>query len=79
MDEALALYRRNYRPSPRFPEPVATICVWALAADTEPVPGPGWPEPRSYPVRQCLLVVLNEEWWHRQYAERDLDVLVART
>jgi len=34
-EEALALYRRNYRPSTRHPEPVATICVWALAADSE--------------------------------------------
>jgi luciferase family oxidoreductase group 1 len=34
-DEALALYRQNYRPSARYPEPRATICVWALAADTE--------------------------------------------
>jgi luciferase family oxidoreductase group 1 len=34
-DEALALYRRNYRPSARHPAPYATICVWALAADTE--------------------------------------------
>ena len=35
VDEALPLYRRNYRPSARYPQPVATICVWALAADTE--------------------------------------------
>lgn len=35
VDEALALYRRNYRPSARNPTPKATICVWALAADTE--------------------------------------------
>ena len=34
-DEALAVYRQNYRPSARYPEPRATICVWALAADTE--------------------------------------------
>jgi uncharacterized damage-inducible protein DinB len=47
----------------------------SLAADTEPVEGPGWPQPRSYPVRECLLVVLNEEWWHRMFAERDLDAL----
>jgi luciferase family oxidoreductase group 1 len=33
--EALTLYRRNYRPSPRHPTPHATICVWALAADSE--------------------------------------------
>jgi luciferase family oxidoreductase group 1 len=34
VEEALSLYRRNYRPSERYPEPCATICVWALAADT---------------------------------------------
>ena len=34
-EQALELYRRNYRPSERYPEPQATICVWALAADTE--------------------------------------------
>jgi uncharacterized protein YjbI with pentapeptide repeats len=50
----------------------------SLDAHTEPVEGPGWPRPRSYPVRECLLVILNEEWEHRLYAERDLDVLEAR-
>ena len=35
VDEALALYRKNYQPSARHPGPIATICVWALAADTE--------------------------------------------
>ncbi len=34
-EQALALYRQNYRPSERHPAPKATICVWALAADTE--------------------------------------------
>ena len=50
----------------------------ALDGRTEPVPGPGWPQPRSYPVRECLLCILNEEWEHRLYAERDLAVLEAR-
>ena len=50
----------------------------SLNARTEPVDGPGWPRPRSYPLRECLLVVLNEEWEHRLYAERDLAVLEAR-
>jgi uncharacterized damage-inducible protein DinB len=50
-----------------------------LAGRTEPVDAPGWPTPRSYPVRECLLIVLNEEWEHRLYAERDLAVLEART
>ncbi|MEO8303313.1 MAG: LLM class flavin-dependent oxidoreductase [Betaproteobacteria bacterium] len=35
VEEALRLYRRNYRPSERHPKPHATICVWALAADSE--------------------------------------------
>ena len=35
VDEALALYRQKYRPSARYPAPIATICVWALAAATE--------------------------------------------
>jgi luciferase family oxidoreductase group 1 len=34
-DQALALYRRLYRPSPSRPDPQALLCVWALAADTE--------------------------------------------
>jgi uncharacterized damage-inducible protein DinB len=50
-----------------------------LAADSVPVEAPGWPRSRSYPVRECLLIVLNEEWEHRLYAERDLAVLEART
>ncbi|HEY7163094.1 MAG TPA: LLM class flavin-dependent oxidoreductase [Candidatus Binatia bacterium] len=35
VEEALDLYRKNYRPSEAHPRPVVTICVWALAADTE--------------------------------------------
>jgi hypothetical protein len=46
-----------------------------LARDTDPVDAPGWPEPGRYPVRRCLLTVLNEEWEHRLYAERDLTAL----
>jgi DinB superfamily/Pentapeptide repeats (8 copies) len=47
----------------------------SLNAETEPVDGPGWPPPNRYPVRECLSVLLNEEWEHRLYAERDLDRL----
>lgn len=35
VEEALALYRANFRPSARLAQPQATICVWALAADSE--------------------------------------------
>jgi uncharacterized damage-inducible protein DinB len=50
-----------------------------LAERTEPVAGPSWPPADSYPVIEALLTVLNEEWLHRLYAERDLDVIEARS
>lgn len=34
-DEALALYRDTFRPSAGGSRPHATVCVWALAADTD--------------------------------------------
>jgi hypothetical protein len=33
---------------------------------------PGWPQLEDFPLAECLLIVLNEEYQHRQYAERDL-------
>jgi hypothetical protein len=49
-----------------------------LAGTTEPVTEPGYPAPQSYPVRRCLGAILNEEWEHRLFAERDLDALESR-
>jgi uncharacterized protein YjbI with pentapeptide repeats len=46
-----------------------------LAGMTEPVLQPGYPESKSFAVSRCLHAILNEEWEHRLYAERDLDVL----
>jgi hypothetical protein len=50
-----------------------------LAGMTEAVTEPGYPEPESFAVRRCLGAVVNEEWEHRLYAERDLDVLQSRS
>jgi len=36
----------------------------------------GWPRAEQFPVKECLSIVLTEEWQHRLYAERDLDALV---
>jgi DinB superfamily len=33
---------------------------------------PGWPQREHFSFRECLLIVVNEEWEHRLYAERDL-------
>ncbi|PXX11320.1 DinB family protein [Mycolicibacterium moriokaense] len=39
----------------------------------------GWPHMENFPVKECLRIVLNEEWQHRLYAERDLDTLETLT
>jgi hypothetical protein len=50
------------------PDEIERVCI--------PPDPPGHPaEPRS--VLHCLHVVLNEEWEHNQYAERDLSLVVA--
>jgi len=35
VEQALAAYREQYRPSSRHPTPYAALCVWALAAETD--------------------------------------------
>lgn len=72
LDEALAL---RLDRMDRVGDYLARLTDQELAAQTTPVEAPGWPEPRSYAVRRCLETILNEEWWHRQFAERDLAVL----
>ncbi|WP_433384858.1 DinB family protein [Actinoplanes sp. CA-142083] len=54
---------------------LASLTDEGLQAETVPVAGDAWPPARSFPVRECLLTVVNEEWEHRLYAERDLAVL----
>jgi hypothetical protein len=72
LDEVLA-FRKERMATVR--EVIDNLTDESLAADTTPVEAGGWPEPRAYPVKECLLTVLNEEWEHRLYAERDLDAL----
>jgi len=49
-----------------------------VAGETDPGPPPSYPPAGSYPVRRCLRAIVNEEWLHRLYAERDLAVLEQR-
>jgi len=58
---------------------IADLTDGKLAGMTEPVREPGYPEPESFAVRRCLQAILNEEWEHRLYAERDLDVIESRS
>jgi hypothetical protein len=36
---------------------------------------PGRPQLKAFPFKECLRIVLNEEWEHRLFAERDLNSL----
>jgi hypothetical protein len=54
---------------------IATLTDEVLGGETDPVPPPGYPPAGTYPVRRCLRAIVNEEWLHRLYAERDLAVL----
>lgn len=53
---------------------IGTLTDAQLAGSTDHVPEPGYPESKSFPVREAL-VILNEEWWRRRFAERDLATL----
>lgn len=76
LDEALALRLDRMAAVRRY---LDDLTDEVLAGHTVPVEAPGWPESESFPVRECLLTILNEEWWHRQFAERDLAVLEQRS
>jgi uncharacterized damage-inducible protein DinB len=75
LDEVLAL-RRDRMATVR--QVIDGLTDESLDRLTPPAQGPGWPHSRGYSVRDCLLVVLNEEWEHRRFAERDLDALEHR-
>lgn len=74
LDEVLDL-RRDRAATVR--ELLDSLTQEGLDGPTPPAEGPGWvPEGSSFTVNECLLVVLNEEYHHRLFAERDLSTLV---
>jgi hypothetical protein len=71
LDEVLAVRRDRQQ---MVGDVVRTLTDEQLASEvgcTEP----GWPRLEGVPVADCLRIVLNEEWEHRLYAERDLTAL----
>jgi hypothetical protein len=66
---------RALSPGVLVPSARPAAGVRASRADARAVTEPGCPEPESFPVLRCLRAILNEEWPHRLYAERDLDAL----
>ncbi len=61
-----------------YREVVAALTDEQLAGTTTPVLETGYPASEAYAVSRCLECILQEEWWHRRFAERDLAVLEAR-
>jgi uncharacterized protein YjbI with pentapeptide repeats len=76
LDEALALRADRMATVGRV---LADLTDEQLGGMTEPVTEPGYPEPESFAVHRCLRAIINEEWEHRLYAERDLDILNGQT
>jgi hypothetical protein len=71
LDEVLAIRRER---QDMVGHVMASLTDEQLATDVTRTE-PGWPRLENFPLRECLRVVLNEEWEHRLYAERDLTVL----
>jgi uncharacterized protein YjbI with pentapeptide repeats len=76
LDEVLALRADRMSTVARV---IASLTDERLESSTEPVDSPGYPESGSYPVRTALRTILDEEWWHCRFAERDLDTLTSRS
>lgn len=75
LDEVLELRRVRQADVRRI---IEALTEESLAAEATPPDDTGWPPPRGFTVKECLSIVLNEEWWHRTYAERDLATLEER-
>ena len=74
LDEVLALRRGRMDTVAQVIDGLTEVSLDSYTREFEEQ---GWPK-RSHQVRKCLRVVLNEEWEHRLYAERDLAVLQAQ-
>jgi uncharacterized damage-inducible protein DinB len=71
LDEVLAVRRERQAMVRHVLESLTDKQLGADVTRTEA----GWPRMENCPVKECLRIVLNEEWRHRLYAERDLDTL----
>lgn len=75
LDEVIAVRRKRQA----MVRDIITALTPEQLTSTVTLTEPGWPQLEDFPLTQCLFIVVNEEWHHRLYAERDLDSLVATT
>jgi hypothetical protein len=71
LDEVLTVRRERQAMVRRVMESLTDEQLASEVTRTEP----GWPQLENFPFKECLRTVLNEEWEHRLYAERDLTLL----
>ncbi len=71
LDETLVVRRERQAMVGRVLESLTDEQLASEVTRTEP----GWPQAEDLPVEQALRIVLNEEWEHRLYAERDLTAI----
>jgi uncharacterized damage-inducible protein DinB len=76
LDEVLALRADRQATVRRV---LDTLTDEELAGHTTPVEGAGWPPADGYSVAEVWGIVVNEEWHHGRYAERDLTALESRS
>ncbi|MGI8614436.1 MAG: DinB family protein [Nocardioidaceae bacterium] len=71
LDDVLIVRRERQAMVRQIMESLTDEQLAAEVTRTEP----GWPQRENFPVKEALRIVLNEEWEHRLYAERDLTSL----
>jgi uncharacterized damage-inducible protein DinB len=59
----------------RIRDYLAAVDEAELARRCAPNPEPGYPEPTTMPVVDCLHVLFDEEWEHHEFLVRDLEAL----
>ncbi len=75
LDTVLAVRRERQAMVRGVIESLTSEQLASMVTRTEP----GWPQLEAFPFKECLLIVVGEEWEHRRYAERDLTALEAST
>ena len=71
LDEVLTVRRERQAMVRHVMESLTNEQLASQVTRTEP----GWPQMENFPFKECLHIVLTEEWEHRLYAERDLTSL----
>ena len=71
LDEVLTVRRERQAMVRQVMESLTNEQLASQVTRTEP----GWPQVENCPFKECLHIVLTEEWEHRLYAERDLTSL----